>query len=310
MDGPARAPSFSLRQLLYFTAAAEAGTIREAAARLHVTESAVSVAITELERAVKVQLCVRRRAHGVSLTPSGRSVLRRAQVLLRQAGELEAEASGGGAVLTGPLALGCYPSLGPTTLPGLLSGFGELHPGVVIDFWEDTQDQLHRRLADGELDLAIMYDLDLPPELRRKVLDVRQPHVLLSVDHPLAGADLDLAALESEPMVLLDAPPSSGHALRICELAGIRPAIRYRTGNFETARALVGRGLGWTLLVSRPQLDFSYEGLGVVAVEPVRPLLDPVRIVLAWPGDAALSPRAREFIRFVEHRDSDPTIRI
>jgi len=48
MDGLVRAPAFSLRQLLYFVTVAEAGTIREAAARLHVTESAVSVAITEL----------------------------------------------------------------------------------------------------------------------------------------------------------------------------------------------------------------------------------------------------------------------
>ena len=221
MDGPVSAPAFSLRQLLYFVTVAEAGTIREAA-RLHVTESAVSVAITELERAMRVRLCVRRRALGVTLTPSGLSTLRRAKVLLRQAGELAAEASGGPGALAGPLPR----------------------------------------------------------------------------DHPLAGAELDLAALQAEPMVLLDAPPSSYHALRICADAGIRPVIRYRTANFETARALVGRGLGWTLLVSRPELDFTYEGLGVVPVEPGSPVLAPVGVVLAWADDAALSPRAREFIRF------------
>jgi DNA-binding transcriptional LysR family regulator len=298
MDGPVRAPAFSLRQLLYFVTVAEAGTIREAAARLHVTESAVSVAITELERVMRVRLCVRRRALGVTLTPSGVSTLRRAKVLLRQAGDLAAEASGGPGALVGPLAVGCYPSLGPTTMPGLLSGFGERHPAVVVDFAEHTQEELCRRLVGGELDLVITYDLELPTELRRIELHSRRPYVLLARDHPLVGAELDLAALEPEPMVLLDAPPSSYHALRICADAGIRPVIRYRTANFETARALVGRGLGWTLLVSRPELDFTYEGLGVVPVEPVRPVLVPVGVVLAWADDAALSPRAREFIRF------------
>ena len=52
-------------------------------------------------------------------------------------------------------------------------------------------------------------------------------------------------------MVLLDAPPSSAHALGLCADAGFTPRVRFRAGNFETARALVGRGFGWSLPVSR-----------------------------------------------------------
>jgi DNA-binding transcriptional LysR family regulator len=291
-------PSYSLRQLLYFVTVAEAGTIRAAAARLHVAESAVSVALTELERTLRVQLLVRRRAHGVMLTPSGRASLRLAKALLHQAQELEAEVSGVGGVLSGPLAIGCYPMLGPTTLPRLLSEFSALHPAVAIDFQEDTQDRLHRRLADGELDLAIMYDLELPPGLPRAELDRRIPYVLLPADHPMAAAPLDLRDLEREPMVLLDAPPSTNHALHLCTHAGIQPAIRYRTVNYETARALVGRGLGWTLLVTLPHAQMTYEGLALAAARLTFPVPDPVRVVLAWLDDAGLSRRAREFIRF------------
>ncbi|WP_326835301.1 LysR substrate-binding domain-containing protein [Amycolatopsis rhabdoformis] len=302
---PARLPSFSLRQLLYFVTAAESGTIRAAAARLHVAESAVSVALTELERAVDAQLVVRRRAHGVTLTPSGRTTLRLAKALLHQARELEEETAGEGAALTGPLAIGCYPMLGPSSLPRLLSGFAGLHPGVTVDFHEDTQDRLHRRLADGELDLAIMYDLDLPESLPRTELDRRVPHVLLPPDHALARGPLDLRDLEPEPMVLLDAPPSTNHALAVCAQAGIRPSIRYRTVNFETARALVGRGLGWTLLVTLPSSPVTYEGLEVVTLYPDYPVLDPVRVVLTWPDDARLSRRAREFLRFAAGHTSE-----
>lgn len=297
-----RPPSYSLRQLLYFAAVADAGTIRAAAAQLHIAESAVAAAVSDLERVLGVQLLVRRRAHGVSLTPSGRSTVSLAKALLHQAHELEAEVSGTSKVLTGPLAIGCYPMLGPTVLPRLLSDFSELHPAVIIDFHEDTQDRLHRRLTDGELDIAIMYDLDLPNGLARAELDHRVPYVLLPHDHPRAGAPLDLRQLADQPMVLLEAPPSTNHALLLCAQAGITPPIRYRTGNYETARALVARGLGWSLLLTRPHSQISYEGLGLTPTPLARPVAEPVRAVLAWPDDAELSRRAREFIDFAARK--------
>ena len=77
---------------------------------------------------------MRGRAHGVQLTPTGERVLIRAKALLEQAGDLAAEASGAEGVLTGPLAIGCYSSLGPTLLPRLLYEFNQLHPQVTVDF--------------------------------------------------------------------------------------------------------------------------------------------------------------------------------
>lgn len=152
-----------------------------------------------------------------------------------------------------------------------------------------------------------MYDLELPPELPRAELDRRIPYVLLPADHPLAGAPLDLRELERVPMVLLDAPPSSNHALSVCAQADIRPTIGHRTKNYETARALVGRGLGWTVLVTRPRVQMTYEGRAVVATELKYPVPDPVRVVLVWPDNSALSRRAREFIRYATGEESAPS---
>src|SRR5690349_8025732 len=108
---------FSLRQLTYFLAVAEAGSIAAAAARLHVTATAVAASVTELERILGVQLLVRRRAHGASLTPSGSYLAARAAALLREADELSLSVAGRGTELAGPLTLGCYVTLSPTVLP-------------------------------------------------------------------------------------------------------------------------------------------------------------------------------------------------
>ncbi|EKX68331.1 transcriptional regulator, LysR family [Streptomyces ipomoeae 91-03] len=148
-------PQFSLRQLVHFVAVAEEGTPTRAAQRLCVSPSAVSLALGELERALKVQLCVRRKAHGITLTPSGRRLL------------------------------GCHPTLAPTVLPRLLCGFGERYPRITIDFEERTQDDLQQRMLDGKLDLAVLYDMDALPEIERVELHTTRPHVLLPADHRL-----------------------------------------------------------------------------------------------------------------------------
>jgi DNA-binding transcriptional LysR family regulator len=301
LEEAVNSPSYTMRQLQVFVAVEDAGTIRGAAQSLRVSESAIAAALNDLETALDVQLFVRRKAHGVTLTPSGESVLPRARALLAQAAELQAEASGGTGVLTGPLVIGCYPTLGPTILPALLSGFGARHPGVAVDFHEDTQDRLQHRLRRGELDLAILYDLDLFTGLRTVPLASRAPSVLLPSGHPLGSVPrLGLSALASEPMVLLDAPPSSSHALAMCRLAGFSPVIRFRTANFETARALVGRGLGWTLLVQRPHQDLTYEGLPLLVRTPDDPALPAVTVVAAWHGDVRLSRRASAFLAYAQ----------
>ncbi|WP_019808700.1 LysR family transcriptional regulator [Saccharomonospora halophila] len=300
-------PAFTMRQLSAFVAVAETGTISGAAERLFISQSAVSMAITELEKALRAQLCVRRRAHGVQLTPTGEAALARARAILHQSAELESELGGVRGELTGPISLGCYPTVGPTVLPMLLSEFTTRHPGVSVEFHERTLDQLQRGLERGELDTVIAYDLDLPERWRTAVLTERRPTVLLPGAHPLAHSDepLDLTALAAESMVLLDTSPSSNHAMRMCGRAGFTPRISYRTSNFETVRALVGRGLGWTLMLQRPRTAITYEGMEVVSREVATPALDPVALVIAWQQDAMLSRVAREFIRFAAARTDE-----
>ncbi|MGW2541124.1 LysR substrate-binding domain-containing protein [Kitasatospora sp. NPDC001574] len=294
-----RPPAFSLRQVLYFVTVAESGTLSEAATRLHVSQSGLSLAITELERALKVQLCVRRKAHGITLTPAGKQVLQQMRALLSQAEELESGASGPAGRLSGRLSVGCYLTLAPTVLPPLLQGFTNLHPMLTVDFTEGTQDTLQRQLFDGELDLAVLYDMDVAPELERAVLFTMRPHVLLPAGHRLANEPvMALHDLASEPMVLFEAPPSSHYTLLLCQAAGVTPVVRHRTRNFEMARALVGRGLGYAVLIQRPQNDRTYEGFHVVQKE-IADLPDAtMSVLLCWPKQIAQTRRAAEFVRY------------
>lgn len=296
-------PDYSLRQLACFVAVAEAGTISAAAQRLHASQSAVSLAVNELERGLRAQLCVRRKAHGVVLTPTGMEVLRQARTLLRDAEELQVVASGKGAELSGPLSIGCYLTLAPTVLPWLLAGFGARHPGVQVDFTEGTQDALQQRLLTGGLDLAVLYDMEVLPEMESVALYTTRPHILLPADDPLAEEPaVSLRELAARPMVLLDSPPSTHHTMKVCREAGMTPAVRHRTTSFETARALVGRGLGYAVLVQRPSNERTYEGFPIVCKEIVEQAAE-VAVLLAWPRRARPSARAEAFVSYALHPD-------
>lgn len=299
MDEPKELPGYSLRQLHYFIAVAEAGTVSGASERLRVSASALSLALTELERALRVQLCIRRKAHGVTLTASGTQLLRHARALLRQAHELETDIANPEGELSGLLSVGCFQGLAPVMLPRLLQGFGERHPRVTIDFEEGDQNWLQQRLLDGKLDLVVVYDVALQPTIQGIELSRMRPHIMLPATHRLADQPrVALHDLADEPMVLLQEPPSADHGLGLCHQAGIAPIVRYRARNGETARALVGRGLGWAVIVSRRPDSRTYEGLPVVHRE-IAELPDVVvSVVIAWPRDTRLSRRAQEFVRY------------
>ncbi|MEE2061410.1 LysR family transcriptional regulator [Rhodococcus artemisiae] len=294
-------PAYTIRQLAAFVAVADWGTITAAADALHMSHSAVSASINDLERALDVTLFVRQRARGVRLTPTGHAVLERAKNVLHVATELESDAHSEAGSVVGPVAVGCYPSLGPTLLPSLIAGFTEAHPRARVDFREDTQDRLRALLDSRELDVAFLYDLELDPGLETVVLDSREPMLLLPAEHPAAssGEPVRLTDLAQDPMVILDAPPSSGHAMSLCAEAGFSPVVAYRTQNYETARSFVGRGLGWTLLLQRPAQDVSYEGLPIAVRPFAEPKPPPVGILLAWRKDALQSRVAQTFVDFV-----------
>ena len=167
---------YTLRQLECFVAVAEQGSIASAAKGLLLSQSAVSGAVDALEKSFATQLTIRRKAHGVALTPSGRYVLEQARSLLSQAEDLRLHASDAGGQLRGSLAVGCYSSLAPTVLARLIDHYTTAHPLVELDFFAGSQREVRQRLGGGSLDAAIAYDMSLPPELARRRLYDAVPH--------------------------------------------------------------------------------------------------------------------------------------
>ncbi|WP_432828601.1 LysR family transcriptional regulator [Dactylosporangium sp. CA-092794] len=291
--------NYTIRQLQYFAAVAQTGTISAAASRVHVSQSALSLAVSQLERGLGVKLLVRHRAKGVELTPAGTRLLALAESLLAQAADLQTKAGvERGGALSGTLAVGCYTTLAPIYVPPLLTGFKEECPDIVLELAEYAQPELQRDLHEAVLELALLYDFQLDADLEYIEVQTLYPHVLMSEDHRFANdATVSLTALANEPMILFDVPPSRENWERMMNAIGIEPMIGHRTHNFELTRCLVGRGLGYAMLFQRPPVDLTYEGRRVVA-RPIEESVPPIRLVLAYPSRTNLTARAHRFAEF------------
>ncbi|WP_086707609.1 LysR substrate-binding domain-containing protein [Streptomyces antimycoticus] len=297
----AGSPRFTLRQLEYLVELSGAGSFAAAAARLHLSPSAMAVAIGELERMIGSQLTVRKRAQGVSLTPVGREVAEQARRVLLEAARL-GDLPGNKLNVRGTVHLGCYMTLAPAELPDLLYTFSDQFPQSSVQLIEADQDRLMQLLLEGEIDLAIMYNIDLDPALRTIPMSSRKVHLLLAERHPLAQRQtVSVCEVAEEPMVLLDVPPATESAMSVCRAVGVTPKIRFRTMTHELARALVGRGLGYALLAQHAPGRLTGAGRAVAAI-PIADPLEPLPVVLVQSPTLTPGAATEAFVSLVRKR--------
>jgi DNA-binding transcriptional LysR family regulator len=268
---------FTLRQLEYFIATCEAGSVTEAALTIPVAQSSVSAAVAQLERALGVQLLIRHHAQGVSMTPAGREFLLRARALLRDVEQLERFADELTEGLSGTFALGCLVTVAPLVMPQLCSPFLRSHPEARIQMTEAGQSQIVERLRTGKLSVALSYDLELAPDLGFDPLAELPPYALFSAEHPFASrSSVTLAELATEPLVLLDLPLSREYFRELFVAAGLDANVVRRSPHLEVVRSLVANQFGFTILNVPAVNDRALDGHALVSIpieRPARPMI-------------------------------------
>jgi DNA-binding transcriptional LysR family regulator len=285
----------NLRQVEIFVAAAETGSMTQAGERLRVSQSAVSLAIRGLEQALGSDLFIRHRGRGLELTSAGRDLLLPARNLMADADAMLSQADTIGRGLSGRLTVGCFGTGAPLVLPALMETFERRYPGMALDFLEGPTDVLEAALQEGGCEIALMYDVGLHVALVKEPLYSTVPYALLAPEHPLAGrGSVTLPELAGHDFVALDVQPVLEHQTGLFAHAGVSPRIRYRTSSYELLRSLVARNLGFTLLISRPYGDVSYEGRPLVAV-PLSGEVKAVDVMLARPPGVRPTLRTQAF---------------
>lgn len=291
------AARFSLRQLEYLVTVADHGSIAAAAEHAHASAGGISLAISELEQRLGVQLFIRQKAKAVTLTEAGTRVLRDARSLLESAEQLQTSASSSQNEISGTLNVGCYSTLAPFVIPPVLDDFAGQHPSLTVQIIEGSGDGVLGALTEGRCEIAFLYANDIHGGLESAVIRTTEPYVILAADHPLAKQkSVRLADLADEALIMFDVPSARNAAQMLAE-AGLTANIRHFSSNIEVVRSLVARGLGYSILIQRWPIDISHEGLPLAS----RDILDspPERhVVLAWVEGSRLTRRATALVEF------------
>ncbi|MFC6488664.1 LysR substrate-binding domain-containing protein [Nitratireductor sp. GCM10026969] len=267
---------FTLRQLEYFVAVGEAGSIAKAAEQVNVSPPSISASIAQLEEEFGIQLFVRKHSHGLSLTAGGRVFFKEAARLLGDADALHDIAGDIAEKVRGPLAIGCLLTFAQIVLPALRRKFEDTYPEVRVRQVERNQGQLLEMLQRGEIDAALTYDLELSHDIMFEPLMQLPAYVMLPGGHRLAlQKGITPEELVEEPMVLLDLPYSREYFLSAFQMRGLRPSIAERTGDIAVMRSMVGNGFGYGIANMRPLNTMSPDGKPLVFVSlesDLRPL--------------------------------------
>ena len=287
----------TLRQLRAFSAVAEAGSFAAAARRLHLTPSALSLLIKELEGAIKVRLFDRTtRSTSLSLAgsefyPLSRKVMADLNLALESTQDLEQKKRG-------TVRIACTPLYASTTLPRLMRRYRERYPAVAVYLLDSLNQQALARVASGEADLGIFPQRPAPPELVQEDLFRDRICVICPSDHPLASrARVTWAQVLREPFVSLTSDFTArlqADLFRHSEALQLRPA--HEVSFITTALGMVQCGHGITAQPARvlPLI----EPFGLVS----RPITTPVvhrHVSLFYKRGLALSPAAESFRDFL-----------
>jgi LysR family hydrogen peroxide-inducible transcriptional activator len=240
---------FTLRQLQYAVAVADALSFRRAAERCHVSQPSLSAQLAQLEDALGVRLFERDRRR-VLLTSAGKPLVDRMRRVLIEADDLVEAGKRAGDPLAGTLRLGVIPTISPYLLPSLTPRLRAEFPRLAVVWVEDRTPDLVRSLEAGTLDAALLaLEADIG-DVEHEVI-ATDPFVLVAPPgHPLArktGPAVPGELHDAGVLLLDDGHCFRDQALEICGRAKARE-LEFRATSLSTLVQMVAGGAGVTLL--------------------------------------------------------------
>jgi DNA-binding transcriptional LysR family regulator len=268
----------SLTRLRVLAAVAEHGSVTAAAAALHYAQPSVSHHLTRLEAETGAVL-VRRVGRGVRLTDAGQLLATRATEILGRVEAAQAELDEHSGLRAGRVRLAAFPSALGTIVPAAAARLRAAHPDLALELTEVEPPEALELLRAGEVDAAVVFRYRECPrgeagnggpagsgngaagsgggaagsgggkagpedDLRLDLLDEEALHLVGPTGADWAGE----LARHADADWIAGCERCRDHLVRMCARAGFSPRIRFTTDDYVAAQALVGAGLGMTVL--------------------------------------------------------------
>ena len=238
------------QNLKAFVTVANSGSFSESAEQLHLTQSAISKRIAQLEHQIGKKL-FDRIARQVTLTEAGTELLPRAQRILQEyenalqaINDLSGEASG-------TLRLAISHHLGLHRLPPVLKQFAQQYPKVTLDIEFMDSEKAYEQVLHGQSEVAIItLALESHHNIHSQKIWNDPLRFICAQDHPLATLTKpELKDLAEYPIILPGLNTYTGRIIQnLFQQEGIPLKAPMSTNYLETISTMVEIGLGWSVL--------------------------------------------------------------
>ena len=229
-----------------FLKVAELGSLTQAAAYFHYSQSAVSQSLKNLEQELGVIL-ISREKHGVHLTEEGQTLLPYCQDIVFAQMNLSHKIAQLQNLQVGKLRIASISSLSCHWLPQYLQAFHQAYPNVEIQMRQGDYAPILQWLRNKECDIGCLIRPSASGFHFEKRLEDRLMAVL-PVGHPLAGQKtLPIQALANEHFLLVDSDYRELVAAAFRK-AGLRPHVPYWIQDDYTIMSMVEQGLGISIM--------------------------------------------------------------
>ncbi|MBA2678367.1 MAG: LysR family transcriptional regulator [Ktedonobacteraceae bacterium] len=289
-----------LRQLTYFLTAVQTLSFRKAAELCFVAQPALGRQIAALEEELGVSLFTRAKQR-ITVTAAGKEFAIYARNALEQLQQGQQAMINMQEGVEGTITLGCVEPLATAFLPAIFHSFHQRYPGVHLNVQVIRTDDMMTLVEHGELDLGLIFDPTIRPEvLVFKELFRQSLHVLMPAQHPLAQRQqaLTLEEILTEPLVLLRQTSRLRRIIdRILMQRGMVVQPIVELDSMEGLKELVKQGSGITLML--PAVLGSNQGGDEVAIAPLADVPEQFIFALVYRRFGSISKPARQFINAI-----------
>lgn len=236
----------SLSKYEIFNTIVEVGSLTKTAAKLNLTQSGISYAISSLEAEFGVSLLKRGRS-GVSLTSNGERILPHIQKILHEEELLRQELTDIKGLDTGTVRLGTLSSVSMQWLPSIFAQFNEKYPHIEIKTYLGCYDEMNDWISSGTVDFGFV---SLPVSKPFETISLKKDKlvVILPANHPLGHEKtISFSQIKDEPFIM----PQWGNDDNIKRLVrehDLNLQVKYELMEERTILAMVQRGMGISIL--------------------------------------------------------------
>jgi DNA-binding transcriptional LysR family regulator len=287
----------TLRQMRAFVALAKTGNFTLAAQSMHVTQSALSGLIKELEQTLGARV-VDRNTRKIALTEIGRELYPLFSQMLGDLDGALANIAEHTRLKKGLVRIATPQLLACTIAPRAMAAYRAEHPGIELQLADCAVESVAARVLSGEADIGIGPELEPAPLLQAQQLFQMPFALVYPRDHPLAtAARVTWRDCARYPLIALEGQFTERlYADMRATLAEVPPKPAYGVTFMSTALAMVRAGLGVTVCLPYAEPLVKLYDLGM------RQLEDPVltrRFFVYTRAHRSLSPAAQSFIEFL-----------